>query len=591
MLNRSKTCCCLIAWAVSAGVAAATEPVLDSAMEQDPLLVVPESNIVFSKKLKPLWSKALAHPEADLQRQVAETIARAHRRGVPGMKDMIGPLTDVLTAEHQRSVVRLSAARTLVVLDARQSAPALFKLLDREPLSFAQIVEPALARWDYKPARKRWLARLGKPNARRGYLRLAIRGLGTLREAEAVEPLWALAKSAGAEAAMRVEAARALAAIRENGLVDRARTLSGDKSPRGLVDRLVAATLLARHSDEAAKRLLLELALDKQPAVAGIALRRLVAIEPLRVVPIAPKLIPNADANVRHLAARALAARPAAESVKLLGPMLDDAHPDVRRYVCKLLHRFATKNALSGPVIAEAMRVMQGDAWRGQEQAALLLGALDHKPATKRLVELLDAPRYEARVASAWALRKLAVPATLPAMLARAMRANKRTEVPPGEGDEQFVQLLQAFGQMKYAPAVDLMWRCFPKIGMLTVRERMAGIWALGFVDVGSKRAELSRRLQARLADVNSLMPEDPDVRRVSAVSLGRIKAKDAVATLRKFYKFDTPQSLVGLACRWAIHNITGETLPGAKRETHKHGNWFLEPLEQPPPPEPSQGG
>ena len=82
--------------------------------------------------------------------------------------------------------------------------------------------------------------------------------------------------------------------------------------------------------------------------------------------------------------------------------------------------------------------------------------------------------------------------------------------------------------------------------------------------------------LAKRLADVNGLMPELDRVRWMSAVSLGRLKAREQLAILRQFYD---SQSEVGLACRWAIREITGETLPGPKTKTKSIVGWFLEPL------------
>ena len=75
------------------------------------------------------------------------------------------------------------------------------------------------------------------------------------------------------------------------------------------------------------------------------------------------------------------------------------------------------------------------------QQAALLLGKLVHKPAANRLVELLDSPRPEVMIGSAWGLRKLAEPATIPGILDKIRRqtAERRTRPIPGI-DEQVAQ-------------------------------------------------------------------------------------------------------------------------------------------------------
>jgi HEAT repeat protein len=601
-LNRLRTtvvALSLLGAAVTIGVASADDgpglaarlrdlkPVVDSPMYQDPLLEVPEPLIAFSPKLKPLWLKAIARPEADVQRQAADAVSRAQRMGMKGLTDCIPALVEVLDSPESHPVVRRASARALAILDARTSAPSLLKHLSTEGLAYAQFVEPALARWDYRPARKVWLERLAEHRPRRGLLSLAIRGLAAVNEVGAAPQLEKLAADSSLAPQVRLEAARALGRLRSSGLYDRAKALAADKSPRHLIDRLVAAHLLRRHRGGPVQTLLRELALDREPAVSAVALERLLAVDPLLVLPIVDRLLPRRDANVRVLAASALAAHPDASSIEKLGPLLNDPHPGNRAFVRESLRRFASKPKLDPLVRSEAMRVLQLDDWRGQEQAALLLGQLDHKPAAKRLVFLLDSRRPEVMQATAWALRKLAIPATLPAMLAKATRETTgRRGMPPAGSVEQVAQLFQTFGQMKYTAAVPLLRRFIPKSAPFAIELRAAAIWALGFIDPGPQRAELARKLSGRLADAFGMFPEFPPVRRMSAVSLGRLKAKDQFATLRRFYKNDGPQTKIGLACRWAIREITGETLPGPTIYKAFQSRWFLVPLE----PDPAAG-
>ena len=99
---------------------------------------------------------------------------------------------------------------------------------------------------------------------------------------------------------------------------------------------------------------------------------------------------------------------------RLLQPLVKVV--SVRVNARKAMKTLAATKDLNAAVIAESMRILSGCDWRGQEQSALLLAQLDHKPAAGRLVELLTADRPEAFVAAAWGLRALAVPATLPAV-------------------------------------------------------------------------------------------------------------------------------------------------------------------------------
>jgi hypothetical protein len=569
------------------------KPVIDSAIEKDPELRILAPVIVFSPKLKPLWLKALARPEADLQRQAADAIARAHRLGMKGMSDCLPALLKVVDAADTHRLARLAAARALVALDARQAAPSLFKHLSEEGIGYAQIVEPAMVRWNYRPMRKVWIDRLTERDARRGQLLLAIRSLAAAKETAVAGRLAALAADAAIVPQVRLEAARAAGRLVSTGLYDRAKSLAAEKSPAHLVDRLVAASLLFRHTGGPVQKLLLELAIDRQPVVSAVALERLLTIDPRLVLPIVDRLLPRRDAKVRRLASAALAAQPAASSIRKLGPLLNDLHPGNRAFAREALRRFTATLQLDPLVRSEAMRVLQLSGWRGQEQAALLLAQLDHKPAANRLVDLLDSRRHEVMVATAWALRKLALPQTLPAMLAKATRetANSRKIGTPGKGpvpgsgkprngyDEQLLQLFQAFAQMRHALAIPLLRQFVPKSSPFRTELRAAAVWALGFIDPGPRRAELTRELGGRLADAFGMFPEFNEVRKMSAVSLGRLKAKDQVATLKRFYKHDGTISEVGLACRWAVREVTGETLPGQPNRKRFKSGWFLEPL------------
>jgi HEAT repeat protein len=571
--------------------------VIDSAMEKDPELIVPEPETVFSPQLKPLWLKALARPEADLQRQAADAIARAHRLGMKGLSDAVPELLKIVDAPDSHRLARLSAARALVALDAKQAVASLSQHLPTQGIAYAQIVEPALARWDYRPVRTIWIDRLSERNVRRGELQLAIRGLAVVKETSAARRLTTLAGDSAVAPQIRLSAARASGQLRSMGLYERAKSLAADKSPRHLLDRLVAATMLSRHQGEPVQKLLLQLAVDSDPTVSAVALQRLLKIDPLLVLPKVDELLTRRDANVRRLAAEALAARADASSIKKLGPLFNDPHPGNRDFARETLRRFASTQQLDPLVRAEATRVLQLRDWRGQEQAALLLAQLDHKPAAKRLIALLESSRPEVMAATGWALRKLAIPETLPAMLDKATRETNNSQKvgTPGKGpmpgvgypregyDAQLFQLLQAFGQMRYAPAAPLLRRFIPKSVPFPVHVRAAAVWSLGFIDPGPRRAELTKQLSGRLADAFGMFPEFELVRRMSAVALGRLKAKDQIGTLRRFYSHDGPGSEVGLACRWAIHEITGETLPGPPHREVFPSGWFLEPLISPP--------
>jgi HEAT repeat protein len=555
---------------------------IDSARRQDPKIEIPSPNVAFSPTLKPLWLEALARPEADLKRQAAQTIAMAHRRGMSDLGDTAPALVEAMDAPDQAPVVVLAAAEALVTLDARQTAPVLLKHAVRDGLDVAQIVEPALARWDYEPARKLWLDRLSEPRPPRRLLVLAIRGVAVVGEERAEPRLREMAMASDVAPDLRLEAARALGKLRTEGLEEDARKLAADRSAERIVDRLVAASLLGGHRGKAAEALLSELALDPEPSVAAIALERLLEIDPMLVVPIAEPTIANDDANVRRLGARALVAWHTPEAIGLLGPMLDDPHPKVRSYVRRSLVKLASEAKLAQPVIEAGVEMLAGERWRGLEQATILLVALDHKPATGRLVELLEFERPEVFVAAAWGLRRLAVPATLEAMFDKARRETEKIEaagsLDSGRSD-QLCQLIEAFGQMKYAPSDPLLRRYIPKRSPFGEPARAAAIWTLGHLHAGQPEPELVKLFAGRLSDLDPMFPEVFEVRLMSAVSLGRMRAEAALPTLRQFLEQESPETPIGYACGWAIHQITGEPIPKPVIPDAYRMGWFLEPV------------
>jgi HEAT repeat protein len=578
---------------IVAGPASAAD-VVDSPMDHDPELVRPKVVRTFPAELADRWLAALDRPEADLQAQAAAAIAAAHERGMTGLGVTAGPLIRLL--ESPSSAVRAAAARALVALEARDAAPALLKLTTSDPEVRDQI-EPALAKWDYRPARAVWLERLKQPPPFRRAQVLAMQSLAAVTEEKAADPVRALVLSNRHAGAHRIEAAKALGAIRTTGLEADAEKLTGDPSSHGIPTRIAAAWLLRYHSGDTAVKLLQTLARDPEPAVAAVALARLVEIDPKLVVPLLPTVFASPGSDVRALGVEALNKLPSAENAQLLGVRLHDPHPDVRAKARQGLRAFANEPKLRDVVIAEATRALAATDWRGQEPAAILVGQLGHRSAATRLVALLRSDRPEPAIASAWALRVLAVPGTLPGVLDHVrlrhgqLKANGRNSglrgFTPGQLDAQLTQLVQLLGASKYKSADGELRSLFPRFlqgGMPPVfnpvgpETRAAAIWALGHLHAGDP-ADLAGPIEERLTGDPGMGRDDERVRRMAAVALARLKANDSLPALRTEAGDGPTLDMVAHTCRWAVAQLTGEPLAAPAVYELLQRDWFLVPV------------
>jgi hypothetical protein len=564
--------------------------IIDSPMYRIPYLPEPKMVPTFPRGAKELWLKALERPEADMRLKAAEAITLAHRTGVKGMDTTIKALQEALDKAEEHPAVRLAAAKALVALNARTSAASLWRQAEAGGNDFRDLVEPVMARWDYKPARAVWLERLDKADTRK--LVLAIQSLATVRESKAAEPLEKLIMAERTPRAIRLEAARALAILRTEGLEKDAEALAKDAGPRSLVGRIAAVSLLQNHKSKEAIALLEQFRKDSEPAVAALAVGRLLAIDPKLLVGAAETLLDHRDANLRSFGVEVLYRQPTEKHIALLAKVLDDKNPCVREKARRLLQELARQGKWRRLIFAGAMEMLGTRNWRGLEQATILLVQLNHKEAAGRLVELLEFARPEVFITAAWGLRKLAVAESLPGALAyvkeelpriRALekRAGRRN-VSFSWMDHQLSQLAQFLGQQKYAPADAVLRRFIPRsMKMPHDESRAAAIWALGMLHEGKTDDALVKLFGERLNDTRSMPPEDLRVRRMSAVALGRLKGKALLPSLRLYYREKKPsQDPINNSCGWAIEQITGEKVPAPETVETVDQQWFLVPAK-----------
>jgi len=279
-------------------------------------------------------------------------------------------------------------------------------------------------------------------------------------------------------------------------------------------------------------------------------------------------------------------ANPTPERMGPVCRLLDDVIPALRGEVCDRVDELLAREELVPAIWTGVMAALNQESWRGQEQAALLVGKHAHKPAADRLLKLQFIPREEPRVAAAWALRMIAVPETCPAILKRAQQLSKQRVTGPGlDGlDEQVGLLFEALAVMEYWQAEPLWLEYIAKNPVMGLFSRSTAIWALGLRFNGQHKPKLAELLVERLTDPASPPPELEYVRYTCALSIARMQAKEQVPRMLKwvgeyFLKSGEVVTEHALAVRWAVMQLTGVKYPDLKPVGFGLGGWFLEPI------------
>src|SRR5262249_44487643 len=171
-----------------------------------------------------------------------------------------------------------------------------------------------------------------------------VRGLGTLREAEAASTLKELVHSEQAPWPLRLEAARALGLIQTSSLESDTHKLVMVTGSPATTAHLAAAWLLRHHQGDEAVRLLQTLGRDNEPAVVLIEMERLLELEAKLALPTMEPALVSPDAKVRLLGIETAFREATVERISLLADRLDDEHPDVRVKARQVLHQLASQS-------------------------------------------------------------------------------------------------------------------------------------------------------------------------------------------------------------------------------------------------------
>ena len=555
-------------------------------------LELPAVRKFLKEEYKPLWVAALSSGDRELRRNALLSIGQAHQEEFLDFSDVTQAVQSTFRLDDLRPETRTDAARTLIILDARSSAPDLMTHLE-DSSQLRHLAERAFAEWDYKPARAMWMERLARPDTcPPSQITLALRGLGHVRHPAAAGLIRDLTLSPTASAPLRLTAARALADLQNEGLEETAQLLLSQADTSNPVSGLLAGTVLQRHRSPASQDVLLKLLNSSSSAAAALAWQRLNAVKPERIpASDLQNALQSRDTRLRLLAVQNCGLR-ADLPVDSLLAALNDHHPDIR---CQARHILKTRSlqADTETVSEDSARIQSGltaafqaNSWRGLEQACLLAAELNHSPSAITLVDLLKHERNEVAASAANALKQLSNPAVLPQMLAHAVSLDERmaTDRPRVFRRAEWVlpHLFESFAEQNYQPAETLQRKYVSKTPFRYGFSfcRMAAIWSLAHLHEGSPDADLVRQFTQRMFDQSIEDPESEPVITACALALGIMQSEPSVGDLRRLTGLFDQGMPPWQAAFWSLHRMTGEAVPPPRPGgIISRSDWFLNPL------------
>ena len=544
--------------------------------------------LILDSAFTDLWIEAFNHEETELRQELIASMEQVHRAGFD--QSMHVETIHGLINDDNHHTLNIAIASLLVALDDEPSANLLFDMIRPNQIEISQIVEPALAKWNYAPAIELWRKRLKNDYVRRTHLLLAMDGLGVVGDKESSKKLLEMATNPSEKPSIRLSAARSVGAIGGNDIVGRCIVLANSEVPNSTLNKLCCVAMLANQDSQDTVSLLQELMCDESGAVAGAAWQRIVEIDSENALPFIEQGANNKDPIVRRSVVTTCFEQPNVERVDRLGNMLADRHPDVRVAARAALRRLARgSKQFDAQVRAVGVGAINGTSsqFRGIEQGVILLTELDHKQAAQRVAKLLSHKNPNVYLTSAWSLRRFNVKGTLESMLQWATQMKFETG-PPGRGPEppqgpehdQIAHLFDAFGEANYGAAKPLVRKFVLRGSAGTNRRKSnsysAAITAAGKLYGDEPDAQLVSRLVAVLDNVRDGCPND---RAMAAMAIGRMKATSQLDVLRKYYKGGPPVDGISYAAAWAIRKLTGEPFPPRKSKSPRAVDFNLTPI------------
>lgn len=549
----------------------------------EPHLIPPESGRTLGPGFVPLFDRTLREIDDDeLQETAALSLARiAHEK----LQDISGSYDILLQhlESHSNLRVRFACARALVNADASQSAAAVLKLNEQSFEAQRLWIEPALARWKSAAAADMWKQRLAAESETTVAVLLACDGLAALGDTQAVDLMLSVLHGELLSYEKRRAAAKAICVLAPDVALAEAESFVDG----GVLEQLLGVELLSSGKPEAHAELL-RMCGDTSDAVASSAWTALFRLNPDALIPVVPAGRNHRDAFIRMTAARIMRLSPDPERAGWLHEQLSDKHLEVRNVAREMLFLVSEEQApLRDQIIAMAGDTLTANSenWQGIEQSLVLLGQLRASQFADRCVPLLEHPRNEVLVTSAWLLHLFPDAAVEVAVRKHLMRnedmlRNFDTAPVGAEIGEQSSYLIQYAGLMRWKDMRAIMEPHFGKMVPGGTLKRVAALWTLGLFHENDPAPDLEKSFLGRLGARGESPGEMVEVRRMSAVALGLMRAKSAAPGLLEAYAVDHPDTVIPDSARWSLGMI-GESLPDpVKPRPSAASGWKLSPVE-----------
>lgn len=557
---------------------------LPQRMFLEPHLISPGTVKKVDSSFMELFDKTLREFDDDeLLETSALSLARiAHEK----LNSDLSRSTDILLKHlesHSNLRVRFACARALVNADASQSAAAVLALDQHAADAQRLWIDPALSRWKCTAAGDVWKQRLANNSETAVAVSLACEGLAALGDVQASDLLLSVLQGKLLAYDKRRAAAKATCVLVPDVAFAESASFTGGSVP----ERLLGIELLTSAKPEA-HAALVPLCSDASDGVASAAWVALHRMSPATLIPLISTGRSHRDAAVRMTAARIMRQFPDAERSQWLHQMLSDEHLEARNVAREMLFLVAEKQ----PALREEIIGMTSDTlkenpedWQAIEQCLLLLGQLRAAQFSDRCIPLLEHPRNEVLVTSAWLLHLFPDPAVQDAVRNRLKKIDEfpSATTPDLEWGHQAAFLIQFAGLERMKDLQPMLQKNFRKnLHPQLIFKRAAAMWAIGLFHEKDPVADLANAYVGRMNDRDGPGPELLEVRRMSAVGLGLIRAESAMPALLEAYQTDPVTSVIPDSARWSLGMMGNPLLDPVQPYAPVIGDWRLSPVVDP---------